>query len=191
MLHADKLTRRYVNFKWYPGNQCTRNWEKVVSILISMVGPYCHSDHVHHCIEDTTSNLHLTLRQRDGERRRKCTDGVTHQASEREEKTTLNFEELKRKVRRTLKTLEKEDTRQKRPLTFLFDRELYCLWIYPPETQLRSFCLCSGHLILVNFSETSYVTVISLDVLYRAHSGLYRDTKCLEVSPWPLPLLDL
>ncbi len=27
------------------------------------------------------------------------------------------------------------------------------------------------------FSETSHVSVISLDVLYRAHSGLYRDTK--------------
>ncbi len=38
-------------------------------------------------------------------------------------------------------------------------------------------CLCSGHSILVYFSETSHVTVISLDVLYRAHSGLYRDTK--------------
>ncbi len=50
---------------------------------------------------------------------------------------------------------------------------------YPPETQLWSFCLCRGHYILVNFSETSHVTVISLDVLYRAHSGLHRDTKCL------------
>ncbi len=40
----------------------------------------------------------------------------------------------------------------------------------------------SGHSILVNFSETSHVTVISLDVLYRAHSGLHMDTKCLEVS---------
>ncbi len=53
---------------------------------------------------------------------------------------------------------------------------VYCM--YPPETQLWSFCFCSGHSILVNFSETSHVTVISLDVLYRAHSGLYRDTKC-------------
>ncbi len=26
----------------------------------------------------------------------------------------------------------------------------------------------------MNFSETSHVTVISLDVLYRAHSGLHR-----------------
>ncbi len=34
-----------------------------------------------------------------------------------------------------------------------------------------------GHSILVNFTETSHVKVISLDVLYRAHSGLYRDTK--------------
>ncbi len=50
-------------------------------------------------------------------------------------------------------------------------------FISPPETQLWNFCLCSGHSILVNFSETSHVTVISLDVLYRAHSGLYRD-KC-------------
>ncbi len=50
-------------------------------------------------------------------------------------------------------------------------------FISPPETQLWSFCLCSGHSILENFSETSHVTVISLDVLYRAHSGLYRDTK--------------
>ncbi len=47
--------------------------------------------------------------------------------------------------------------------------------IYPPETQLWSFCLCSGHSILVIFSETSHVTVIGLDVLYRAYSGLYRD----------------
>ncbi len=39
------------------------------------------------------------------------------------------------------------------------------------------FSLCSEHSILVNVSETSHVTVISLDVLYRAHSGLYRDTK--------------
>ncbi len=50
-------------------------------------------------------------------------------------------------------------------------------FIYPPETQLWSFCLCSGHSILVNFSETRRVTVVSLDVLYRAHAGLYRDTK--------------
>ncbi len=48
---------------------------------------------------------------------------------------------------------------------------------YPPETQLWSFCLCSGHYILVNFSEISHVTVLSLDVLYRAHSGLFGDTK--------------
>ncbi len=39
-------------------------------------------------------------------------------------------------------------------------------------------CLCSGHSILVNFSETSHVTVICLDVLYKAHSGLYRENKC-------------
>ncbi len=51
-------------------------------------------------------------------------------------------------------------------------------FISPPETQLWSFCLCGGHSILMNFSETLHVTVISLDVLYRAHSGLYRDTKC-------------
>ncbi len=51
-------------------------------------------------------------------------------------------------------------------------------FIYPPETQLWSFCLCSGHSVLVYFSETSHVTVISLDVLYRAHSGLYRDNTC-------------
>ncbi len=38
-------------------------------------------------------------------------------------------------------------------------------------------CLCSGHYILVYFSETSHATVVSLDVLYKAHSGLYRDTK--------------
>ncbi len=38
--------------------------------------------------------------------------------------------------------------------------------------------LGSGHSILVNYSDTSHVTVISLDVLYRAHSGLHRDTKC-------------
>ncbi len=50
-------------------------------------------------------------------------------------------------------------------------------FIYPPEAQLLSFCLCSGHSILVNFSETSHFTVISLDVLYRAHSELYKDTK--------------
>ncbi len=43
-------------------------------------------------------------------------------------------------------------------------------FISPPETQLWGFCLCSGHSILENFSETSHVTVISLDVLYRAHS---------------------
>ncbi len=43
-------------------------------------------------------------------------------------------------------------------------------FISPPETQLWSFCLCSGHSILVYFSETSHVTVISLDVLYRVHS---------------------
>ncbi len=66
-----------------------------------------------------------------------------------------------------------------------------CLYTYPPETQLWSFCLCSGHYIWVYFSETSHVTVIGLDVLYRAHSGLHRDTKWLEVSPWPLPLLGL
>ncbi len=57
------------------------------------------------------------------------------------------------------------------------------LFLYPPETQLCSSCLCSGHSILVNFSETSDVTVVSLDVLYRAHSGLHRDSKCLDVSP--------
>ncbi len=51
-------------------------------------------------------------------------------------------------------------------------------FISPPETQLWSFCLCRGHSILVYFSETSHVTVISLDVLYGAHSRLYRDTKC-------------
>ncbi len=62
-----------------------------------------------------------------------------------------------------------------------------CVYIYPPETQLWSFCLCSGHFILVNFSETSHGGLRSLDVLYRAHSGLYRDTKCLEVSPLPHP----
>ncbi len=44
-------------------------------------------------------------------------------------------------------------------------------FISPPETQLWSLCLCSGHSILVYFSETSHVTVISLDVLHRAHSG--------------------
>ncbi len=60
-------------------------------------------------------------------------------------------------------------------------------FISPPETQLWSVCLCSGHSILVNFSETSHVTVISLDVLYRAHSGLYRDTKGF-FKPSPMPL---
>ncbi len=30
------------------------------------------------------------------------------------------------------------------------------IYIYPPETQLWSFCLCSGHSILVNFSESSH-----------------------------------
>ncbi len=50
-------------------------------------------------------------------------------------------------------------------------------FISPPEIQLWSFCLCSEHSILVYFSKTSHVTVISLDVLHRAHSGLYRDTK--------------
>ncbi len=55
-------------------------------------------------------------------------------------------------------------------------------FIYTPETQLWSFCLCSGHSILVNFSETLHVTVISLDVLYRAHSGLHRDTKFFNLK---------
>ncbi len=45
----------------------------------------------------------------------------------------------------------------------------------------------SGHSILVYFSETSHVTVISLDVLYRAHSGLYRDTKSF-FKPSHMPL---
>ncbi len=49
---------------------------------------------------------------------------------------------------------------------------------YPPETQLWSLCLCSGYYIVVYISET----VLSLDVLYRAHSGLYRDIKLLDVS---------
>ncbi len=53
----------------------------------------------------------------------------------------------------------------------------------PPETQLWRFFLCSGHSLLVNFFETLHVTVVRLDVLYRAHSWLQRDTKCLEVSP--------
>ncbi len=48
-------------------------------------------------------------------------------------------------------------------------------------------CLCSGHSILVYFSETSHVTVINLDVLHRAHSGLHRDTKCF-FKPSPMPL---
>ncbi len=62
-------------------------------------------------------------------------------------------------------------------------------FISPPETQLWSFRLCSGHSILVYFSETSYVTVVSLDVLYRAHSGLYRDTKgFFKHSPMPLKM---
>ncbi len=65
------------------------------------------------------------------------------------------------------------------------------IYTYPPETQLWSFCLCSGHSILVNFSDISHVTVVSLDVLYRAHSGFHRDTKCLEVSQWLHPLLGL
>ncbi len=56
---------------------------------------------------------------------------------------------------------------------------------------LRPCILIWGHYILVNFSETSHATVLSLDVLYRAHSGLYRDTTWLDVSPWPLPLLGL
>ncbi len=63
--------------------------------------------------------------------------------------------------------------------------------IYPPETQLWSFCLCRGHSIWVNFSETSHVTVVSLSVLYRTHAWLHRDTKCLKVSPWQHPLLGL
>ncbi len=50
-------------------------------------------------------------------------------------------------------------------------------FISPPETQLWS-CASVEDIILVYFSETSHVTVISLDVLYRAHSGLYRDTTC-------------
>ncbi len=29
--------------------------------------------------------------------------------------------------------------------------------------------------MLVNFSETIHAAVLSLDVLYRAHSGLFRD----------------
>ncbi len=49
-------------------------------------------------------------------------------------------------------------------------------------------CLCSGHSIVVYFSETSHVTVISLDVLYRAHSGLYRDTKVFKPSPTSLKM---
>ncbi len=48
-------------------------------------------------------------------------------------------------------------------------------------------CLCSGLSILVYFSETSHVTVISLDVLHRAHSGFYRDTKGV-FKPSPMPL---
>ncbi len=40
---------------------------------------------------------------------------------------------------------------------------------------LRPCDLIWGHYILVNFSETIHVTVLSLDVLYRAHSGLFRD----------------
>ncbi len=55
-------------------------------------------------------------------------------------------------------------------------------FIYPPDTELWSFCLCSGHSILVYFSETSHVTVISLDVLYRGHLGLYRDTMFFKPS---------
>ncbi len=59
---------------------------------------------------------------------------------------------------------------------------------YPPVTQLWSYCLCSGHSILVYFSETSHVTVISLGVLYRAHSGLHRDSggwwNIFEVRLW-------
>ncbi len=42
------------------------------------------------------------------------------------------------------------------------------------------------------FSEFLWdYTCHSLDVLYRAHSGLFRDTTWLDVSPSPLPLLAL
>ncbi len=37
----------------------------------------------------------------------------------------------------------------------------------------------------------SHVTVMSLDVLYGARSGLYRDIKWLDISPWQHPLLGL
>ncbi len=46
---------------------------------------------------------------------------------------------------------------------------------------------CIFLLTLVNIThsapETSHITILRPDVLYRAHSGLFRDTKCLEVSP--------
>ncbi len=61
---------------------------------------------------------------------------------------------------------------------FPFSSEIASSFIvlqYPPETQLWSLCLCSGYYILVYFSETSHVTVLSLDVLYTAHSGLFRE----------------
>ncbi len=57
--------------------------------------------------------------------------------------------------------------------------------VYPPDYQLWGFVLCRGH-YFSDFSETLHATVLSLDVLYRAHSGLFRD-----VSPSPLPLLGL
>ncbi len=46
--------------------------------------------------------------------------------------------------------------------------KLYKLTERSPETQIWSLCLCSVQYIVVYFSET----VLSLDVLYRAHSGL-------------------
>ncbi len=58
--------------------------------------------------------------------------------------------------------------------------------VYPPEIQLWSFCLCSGHSVLVNFSETSHVTVLSLDVLYRAHSGLLEVSGSLTMATFNL-----
>ncbi len=46
--------------------------------------------------------------------------------------------------------------------------------------------LCRGYCVS-DFSETWHVTVLNLDVLYRARSGLLRDTPC----PWSLKMDDI
>ncbi len=71
----------------------------------------------------------------------------------------------------------------------LFAHLFLCIFLMSlllSSSLLRPCVLIWGHSVLVDFCDTIHATV----VLYRTHSGLFRDNKCLDIWPWP-PLLDL